>query len=280
MQQLGMIAGAGELPAIIARQTYQDGQPLPTVALSADVAAKLAPYCPSMAQFGPGQLSKIIRTLRRHAVHQVVIVGKVPKRWLFESPRFDLRAIRLLSKLQDYQDITLLQAIVDEFGREGLEVVEQSRLLGHLLTPSGVLGAQQPGTEQWGDIRYGFAVARQLASMDIGQTIVVRRRTVLAVEAVEGTDAAIRRGCELGQHGAVVVKVSRPQQDMRFDVPTVGPHTLQELITGGSNVLAIEAGTTFVIHLPELVHTANAHRIALVGVSQDLLQRMGAEGGA
>ena len=115
--------------------------------------------------------------------------------------------------------------------------------------------------------------------MDVGQTIVVRRRTVLAVEAVEGTDAAIQRGCRLGHRGAVVVKVSRPHQDRRFDVPTVGPQTLQELIAGRATVLAVEAGATLIIHLSELIATAQAHRIALVGVSQSLLQQMEAEGG-
>jgi DUF1009 family protein len=114
--------------------------------------------------------------------------------------------------------------------------------------------------------------------MDIGQTIVLRQRTVLAVEAVEGTDAAIQRGCSLGRHGAVVVKTSRPQQDKRFDVPTIGPRTIQELIAGHATVLAVEAGATLIIRLPELVATATAHRIALVGVSPTLLQQMGVEG--
>jgi DUF1009 family protein len=113
--------------------------------------------------------------------------------------------------------------------------------------------------------------------MDIGQTIVVRKRTVLAVEALEGTDATIRRGCSLGRRRAVVMKVSRPRQDMRFDVPTVGPQTLQEVLAGGASVLAIEAGSTLMIRLSELQTMATAHRIALVGVSPALLQRVGRE---
>lgn len=272
MYQLGMIAGAGELPEIIAQQTSRDGRSVPTVALSAEVAARLAPYCPTIVQHSPGQLTKIIRALRQHAVRQVVIVGKVPKRLLFASPRADLRAIRILSRAQDYRDVTLLRALIAEFAREGLEVVEQTRLLGHLLTPSGVLGTRQPSARQWDDVRYGFSLAKQLAALDIGQTVVIRRRTVLAVEAVEGTDAAIQRGCRLGRRGAVVVKVSRPQQDMRFDVPTVGPQTLQELIAGHATVLAVEAGTTLMIRQPELIATANARRIALLGVSPAVLQ--------
>jgi len=274
VQRLGMIAGAGELPGIIAQRLYHDGQSLPTVALSAEVAAQLAPYCPALVHCTPGQLSKIIRMFQQHAVQQIVIVGKVPKRSVFDTLRLDLRALRVLSRVRDYRDVTLLQALIAELARAGLEVVEQTRLLGHLVTPGGVLGSRQPTTGQWEDMAYGFRHAKHLAALDIGQTLVIRRQTVLAVEAVEGTDAAIERGCALGK-GAVVVKVSRPQQDMRFDVPTVGPATLQALIAGGGSVLAVEADTTLMIRVSELVAMADAHRIAVVGVSEALLQERG-----
>lgn len=267
MQQLGMIAGAGELPELIVQQSQRDGCNLPTIALSVEVANRLAPYCPTLLQYGPGQLGKIIRTLKQHSVRQVVIIGNLPKPLLFGIPRLDLRALRLLSRAPNYQDVTLLHALIAEFAREGLEVVEQTRLLRHLLTPLGMLGSRQPTRRQWADIRFGFQQAKRLAAMDIGQTIVVRRQTVLAVEAVEGTDAAIRRGCHLGGRGAVVVKVSRPAQDMRFDVPTVGPQTLQALIDAGATALAVEAGTTLMLHRAQLVGAANTHRMALLGVS-------------
>ncbi len=258
MSQVGMMAGAGELPEIIARRAYAEGSPVPTVALSAHVAAQLTPYCPTLVQYGPGQLTKIIRAFQRYKVQQVVMVGKVEKRLLFENPRLDLRGLRRLSRM---------------FAEEGLEVIEQTRLLGHLVTPEGVLGKRCPSLRAWDDIRYGFARAKQLATLDIGQTIVVRRQTVLAVEALEGTDATITRGCLYGGRGAVVVKVSRPQQDMRFDVPTVGPHTLQQAVAGRAAVLAVEAGTTLMLRLPELVAMADARRIALVGVSAASLQQ-------
>jgi UDP-2,3-diacylglucosamine hydrolase len=280
MAHLGMIAGAGELPEIIARRAYAAGSPLPTVALSTHVAAQLTPYCPTLVHYGPGQLTKIIRTFQRHHVQQVVMVGKVEKRFLFENPRLDLRVLRGLSRIRDYRDVTLLRAIIAEFAEEGLEVIEQTRLLGHLVTPEGTLGKQRPSQRAWDDIRYGFARAKQLAALDIGQTIVVRRQTVLAVEALEGTDATIERGCQYGSRGTVVVKVSRPQQDMRFDVPTVGPHTLHRVIAGQAAVLAVEAGTTLMLRLPELVALADARRVALVGVSAASLQSADAVGRA
>ena len=280
MAHLGMIAGAGELPEIIARRAYAEGTPLPTVALSTHVAAQLTPYCPTLVYYGPGQLTKIIRTFQRHHVQQIVMVGKVEKRFLFENPRLDLRVLRGLSRMSDYRDVTLLRAIIAEFAEEGLEVIEQTRLLGHLVTPEGILGKQRPSQRAWDDICYGFARAKQLAALDIGQTIVVRRQIVLAVEALEGTDATIERGCQYGGRGTVVVKVSRPQQDMRFDVPAVGPHTLHRVIAGQGAVLAVEAETTLMLRLPELVALANARRVALVGVSAASLQSADAVGRA
>lgn len=272
-----MIAGAGEFPLLIARQAHEEGWSLPTVALSTQVATMLTPYCHTLVQYGPGQITKIIRVLQRHDVRQVVIVGKVQKQFLFDKPRLDFRALRVLRQLRDYRDGALFQAIQHEFARAGIEIVEQTRLLGHLLTPVGILGARRPSAREWDDIRYGFAQAKQVVALDIGQTLVVRRRTVLAVEAVEGTDAAIRRGCRLGNRGAVVLKVSRPQQDARFDIPVVGPDTLREAIAGRARVLAVEAGSTFMLHRHEMVAAANAHRVALVGVTPLMWEAHSAE---
>ena len=269
--RLGMIAGAGDIPLLIARQAMHDSRPLPTIALSPNVAALLAPYCPILSQHGPGQLSKIIRTLQDHDVRHVVMVGKVEKRFLFQTPKLDLRALRRLRQLPDFRDVTMMAAVADEFDREGLQVVPQTHLLGQLLTPEGVIGGHRPSRRDWQDIDYGYAQAKQLASMDIGQTVVVSRRTILAVEAMEGTDATIRRGCSYGR-GVVVVKVNRRLHDMRFDVPAVGPSTLAAAAEGGARVLALEAGSTVMLHQPELIAAAKASRLSLVGVSSALLQ--------
>lgn len=273
---LGMIAGAGDIPVLIARQARNENRSLPTIALSPQIAAALAPYCPSLTQHGPGQLSKIIRTLRNYDVCQVVLVGKVDKRFLFQTPRLDLRALRRLRHLPDYRDLTMMAAVADEFAGEGIHVVEQTRLLGHLLTPEGVVGRHRPSRRAWQDIGYGYAQAKQLASMDIGQTVVVRRGTIVAVEALEGTDAAIRRGCAYGR-GAVVVKVNRRLQDMRFDVPAIGLSTVEAVIDGGAAVLALEAGTTVMLNRSDLIAAADANRLSLVGITPALLSPCGGE---
>lgn len=266
-----MIAGSGDVPELIAQQSGSNDCQLITIALSPQVASRLAPYCAVLEQYGPGQLSKIIRTFQRYEIRQIIIVGKIEKRFFFAAPRLDLRTLRGISQLRDYRDVTVWQAVVAEFAREGLEVVEQTGVLGHLLTPTGVLGKWQPTRSEWEDMRYGFKQAKQLAGLDIGQTVVVRRGTVLAVESVEGTDATIERGCRYSRRGAIVVKVNRPQQDMRFDVPAVGPHTLTALVAGHARVLAVEAETTLMLHLEKLIATANTHRLVLAGVSAALL---------
>ena len=157
MQDLGMIAGAGEFPILIARKAHREGWPLPTVALSSQVATALEPYCHPLVQCGPGQVAKILRVLRQYQVRQVVIVGKVQKQILFERPRFDFRALRLLSRVRDYRDHAIFRAIGAEFAREGIEIIEQTQLLGHLLMPEGVLTRRQPTSREWDDIAYGFA---------------------------------------------------------------------------------------------------------------------------
>ena len=154
-----MIAGAGEFPVLIARQAYQEGWLLPTVALSEQVAATLAPYCHALVQYGPGQVTKILRALRQYEVRRVVIVGKVRKQFLFEHPRLDWRALRMLSRVRDYRDRALFDVISAELAREGLEVIEQTQLLGHLLTPAGVMTTRRPSAREWADIRYGFEQA-------------------------------------------------------------------------------------------------------------------------
>jgi DUF1009 family protein len=193
------------------------------------------------------------------------MVGKVEKRFLFETPRLDWRILRGLSRMRDYRDVTLLRAIIAEFAEEGLEVIEQTRLLGHLVTPEGILGKQRPSQRAWDDIRYGFARAKQLAALDIGQTIAVKSAAVVAVEAMEGTDAIIARAGQLAGAGVRIVKVAKPNQDMRFDVPVVGVSTIEAMKTAGATVLSVDAGKTLMIDGDAIVKAADEAGICIVG---------------
>jgi DUF1009 family protein len=244
---VGFVAGEGELPAILARAMLTRGLDIVAIALSEPIYVQLQPLVRRLYCFGAGQGNKIIEVLKREGVRDVVLIGKVSKDVLFRRWRFDSRAWRVLRRAKSFQDDVLLTEIIREFESEGIRVVEQSHFLPDLCPQGGVLTRRRPTRREWQDIAYGFSTARSVGRLGIGQVIVVKHGTILAVEGMEGTDEAITRGCRLAHEGAVVVKVSRPGQDPRLDMPTVGMKTLQVMRDGRATVLAIEAGKTIVI---------------------------------
>lgn len=266
-EALGLIAGDGEAPSLIAGEARKQGRRLVTVSLSKAAARLLDPLSDSLVTCGVGQAQKIIASLQRGQVRQLVLAGKVRKRLLFENPRFDRRALRLLRRARQHDDGALLRLIIDELQQEGFEVLSQLPFLGPYLAPAGCLGRRRPSPRQWQDIEAGLAVARRLADLEVGQTVVVKNTTILAVEAVEGTDDAVRRGCALARGGGVVVKVSRSAQDYRFDVPAVGLQTIENLKEAGGRVLAVEAQRTLLLQRQEMLGVADRAGISVVGVA-------------
>jgi DUF1009 family protein len=246
-ERIGLVAGEGELPAIMARAMLARGIDVVAIALSEPMYAQLQPLVRRLHCFGAGQGNKIISALKHEGVRDLVLIGKVRKDVLFRRWRFDSRAWRVLRRAKSFQDDALLTEIIREFESEGIRVVEQARFLPELCPKGGVLTHRRPTRREWLDIEYGFASARSIGKLGIGQTVIVKHGTILAVEGMEGTDEAIIRGCRLAHEGAVVVKVSRPGQDPRLDMPTVGMHTLQVMRDGRATVLAIEAGRTLVV---------------------------------
>lgn len=244
---VGLVAGEGELPAILVRAMLARGLDIVAIALSEPIYLQLQPLVQRLHCFGAGQGNKIVEALQREGVRDLVLIGKVSKDVLFHRWRFDSRAWRVLRRAKSFQDDALLTEIIREFESEGLRVVEQSHFLPDLCPKGGILSRRRPTRREWQDIEYGFSAARTVGTLGIGQTVVVKHGTILAVEGMEGTDEAIARGCRLAHEGAVVVKVSRPGQDIRVDLPTVGMHTLQVMRAGRATVLAIEAGKTIVL---------------------------------
>ena len=244
---VGLVAGEGELPEIVVRAMLARGLDIVAIALSEPTYTQLQPLVRHLHCFGAGQGNKIIETLKREGVRDLVLIGKVSKDVLFRRWRFDSRTWRVLRRAKSFQDDILLTEIIREFESEGIHVVEQTRFLPELYPGAGILTRRRPTRREWQDIDYGFNVARKVGKLGIGQTIVVKHGTILAVEGMEGTDEAIIRGCRLAHEGAVVVKVSRPGQDPRLDMPTVGLKTLQVMHEGRATALAIEAGKTLVV---------------------------------
>jgi UDP-2,3-diacylglucosamine hydrolase len=261
---VGLVAGEGELPTLMARGMLAQGLDVVAIALSEPIYCQLQPLVKRLYCFGAGQGDKIIAALKQEGVRDLVLIGKVSKDVLFRQWRFDSRAWRVLRRAKSFQDDILLTEIIREFESEGIRVVEQSHFIPNLCPQGGVLTRRRPTRREWQDIEYGFGTARSIGQLGIGQTVVVRRGTILAVEGMEGTDEAIARGCRLAYEGAVVVKVSRPGQDLRLDMPTVGLKTLQVMREGRATVLAVEAGKTIVVDTEEFPKAADEAGISVV----------------
>ena len=266
---VGLVAGFGRLPFELARGARRRGRRVAAVALEGFADPKLADAVDACTWLPVGQLERLFAFLRSEQVKQVVLAGKVPKRLLFEAPgrlQPDATAASLLATLDDRRDDSILQTFARALEAEGFELVPQAELAPELLAGEGALGAVAPGPAQLADVAFAWPIAKALGELDVGQTVVVEGRAVLALEAIEGTDATIRRGCELGRGGACAVKVAKPQQDPRFDVPAVGLATVRALAEGRGGLLAVEAGCTLLLEREAMVREADAAGIALLGV--------------
>ncbi|MCE5312077.1 MAG: UDP-2,3-diacylglucosamine diphosphatase LpxI [Nitrospiraceae bacterium] len=266
--QIGLLAGAGELPVIIAADAKKRGYRVVTVALENLASEALASESGVFKWVNPGKLGEIIDTFRENGITEAVMAGKVPKALLYKSKIIpDMRAVKLLFSLKDKSDNAILEALTKELEKDGIKIIDTTRFSPHLLTPEGSITKSKPSSDEWSDIKYGWNIAKEIGRMDIGQTVVVKGRSVMAVEAVEGTDEAIRRGSRLANGGAVVVKVSKPQQDLRLDVPAIGIETLKTMSESDARVLALEAGKSIIINRQELAAEADRLGISIVGVT-------------
>lgn len=275
-EPLGLVAGLGRFPLELARGARAGGRSVVAAALR-ELADPAVEDCADRVEWlWLGELEALFRCFHAAGVREVVLAGKVPKTFLWTRPdavRPDGRALALLATLRDRADDTLLGAVAGALEAEGFRLRGQGEVVPHLLAPEGVLGRVRPTPEQLRDVAFGWPVAKALGGVDVGQTVVVRGRAVLALEAVEGTDEAIRRGCALGGPGACVVKVAKPRQDPRFDVPAVGVDTVRAIAAGGGAVLAVEARRTLLLERGDTVREADACGVALLGATEESLQR-------
>jgi DUF1009 family protein len=282
MKTLGLVAGSGSLPAELAASARRAGWRVAAVGLVELADPSLARHVDVFEWVHLGDTVRLFGVLREAGALDVALAGKVPKTFLWErrdALRPDARAIAALAKLGDRKDDSLLGAVVELIESEGLRVRSQLELAPDLLAPVGPLGAVRATPEQEQDVAFGWPIAKAIGALDVGQSVVVQGKAVLALEAVEGTDRAIERGASLAERGrgVVVVKVAKPRQDPRFDVPTIGLATLRMLAKGGGGALAVEAGGTLVLEREALVAEADASGIAVFGVDG---RRVGAERGA
>jgi DUF1009 family protein len=266
---IGLIAGNGRFPKLFAENARRLGYRVSAVALTGETEAALEQCVDRIHWISLGQLGKLIKAFKRDGVGQAVMVGGVKKTHLFANVRPDFRALALMRRLTVRKDDMILRAIAAELEDEGIRIRESTFGLEGLLVEEGMLARRSPTQTEWRDIRFGWEVAQAIGKLDIGQCVVVKDRVVVAVEAVEGTDQAIRRGGALAKGGAVVVKRFKPQQDLRFDLPTVGTGTIEVMVESGASVLAVEAGRALFLDRAEAIAMADKAGIAVVGIKHE-----------
>ena len=263
MAKVGLIAGIGVLPVEFMRAAHVLGHEVVVIGVVPDVDPALKAEADAFYDISVAKLGKIFKTLKKEEV-------EVTKEILFKGLAFpDLKTLGVLKRLKNRKDDTIMLAIVDEIEREGFKVLDQTVYLKPFMPKVGVLSKAQPTDEQWADICFGFELAKQMGGLDIGQTVVVKHKAAMAIEAIEGTDKCILRGGELGRGDAVVVKTEKPNQDVRFDVPAVGIKTLMSMIDSGCKVLAVEAEKTIFVQQEDVLDMANRHGIVICAVDQE-----------
>lgn len=284
-QSVGLIAAWGRFPFVIAQALKAQGSAVHCIAVAGHADPELAEICDSYRTFGVARLAGAIRHFRRLGVTQATLAGKIFKHkvlygrfgWLSLVP--DLRTILAFAPVyftrkRDRKDDTLLSVIVNEFAKDGIHMAPATDFAPQLLATAGQLARRKPTALELADIRFGWQIAKDLGRHDVGQSVAVKGQAVIAVEAVEGTDECIRRAGQFcKQGGFAVVKVAKPQQDMRFDVPTIGIGTIETLAAARGKLLAIEAGRTIVLDQTEVVRLADKYGIALVAVDDAAMQR-------
>jgi UDP-2,3-diacylglucosamine hydrolase len=270
VRPLGLIAGNGRFPCLVLEAAHAQGRPVTVVAIKDEAEPALAAAAEAHGMplhwVSLGQLGKVIAVLKAASITEAVMAGQVKHVKIFTDFMPDLTLLSVIRKLTSKNTDSLIAAVADVMQEKGIGLLDSTAFLSPLLAPAGVLTRRAPDAREEGDIAFGYAQADAVAGLDIGQTIVVKDRAVVAVEAMEGTDATIARAGQLAGAGAVVVKVAKPRQDMRFDVPVVGVPTIAAMRAAGATTLSVDAGKTLLIDGPAaVVAAADAAGIAVVG---------------
>lgn len=265
-EKIGLIAGKGQFPFLCAQAARHRGLQVVAVAHRDETDPALADQVAEIHWVYVGQLGKIIRIFKAAGVHQALMAGAINRGRLFRHFRPDLRALSLIRRVGPGHDDRLLRAVAAELEGEGIQIAPATIFLEELMAPAGALGRHQPTPNQMQDIDFGFNIAKEIGRLDIGQCAVVRHQVVVALETVEGTDETIRRGGRLAGPGTVVVKVCKPGQDPRFDLPAIGLGTIAAMREVGAKVLAVEAGKTLVFDRTEMLNQADQDGIVVWGV--------------
>lgn len=271
MKRIGLIAGNGMFPIEFAKAAKRKGLTVVAVAHEGETMRELEQVADSVFWIKVGQLGRLIKIFKEQGVADALMAGGIKKTRLFGGAMPDLRGAALLARMLYKKDDSILRAVAEELESEGITVHESTLFLDDMLAPAGVLTGRRPTKDEQKDIKFGWYMAKEIGRLDIGQTVVVKGQAVLAVEAIEGTDEAIRRGGVLGNGGAVVVKVCKPHQDLRFDLPAAGIQTIKTMAEVNASCLAVEAGKTIILERDAVVKEADSLGIAIVGIEENAI---------
>jgi DUF1009 family protein len=267
LSSIALIAGNGIYPeTFIAAARHAGVQHLVVAAFLNETKPEIEKLVDSIEWFRVGQLGKMIAFFKRQQIQQVVMVGQIAPKNLFDL-RPDLRLLMMLARLKQRNAETLFGGIADELAKDHISLLPATTFLEHLMPIAGHVMGPALKKRRWEDAQYGFNIAKESSRLDIGQTVVVKNGTVLAVEAFEGTNEAVKRGGAMGRGGATMVKVSKPNQDMRFDVPVIGPDTIRNAASAGVDLIAIEAGKTLLLGFDEIQQECQTSKITIIAIS-------------
>jgi DUF1009 family protein len=267
MKNIGILAGDGRFPFLVAAEIKKAGDRVVAVALKDEAEPGFEEVCDVCERIPVGKSQKIIDFFKANNVDTVVMVGRVRHAKIYSAVlNLDLRAVKFMAKLANKKTDTILSAITQEFALDGITLLPSHFYLKHLLAPKGLICGKKLNSDEAKDVEFGFKIAKEIAGLDIGQTVIVKDKSVAAVESIEGTDEAIKRAYHLAGENTIVVKVAKPNQDFRFDVPVIGTSTVDVLLENKVRALAIEAGVTLMLDKDEIIKKANALGVTVIGI--------------
>lgn len=264
--KLGLIAGNGKFPFLVLEGAKRAGTSVAVAAIREETDPAIEQLADRLTWVGIGQLGKMLRFFKEEGVDKAIMAGQVKHVQIFSRAIPDVRMLKMLLRLPRRNTDALIGAVANELAIEGIELIDSTFFLKDQLPQPGTLTKRAPDEREQRDVDYGLEIARGIAGMDLGQTIVVRDRACVAIEAMEGTDAVIRRAGELVRGRLTVVKIAKPDQDMRFDVPVVGVPTIESMKESGATCLCLTAGKTLMFDRDAMVRLADKHRIAILAV--------------
>jgi DUF1009 family protein len=265
-KKIGLIAGNGRFPFLVAQEIKKNGDEVVCVGLKEEVDAGLSSFCDKYYEVSLGKFQKIIDSLKDGGADTAVMAGQVKHVKIYSGILPDFRAVKILASLVNKKADTILKTVADEFEKDSIKLIPSHLYLTSLLAQKGLIAGKKLSSDEQKDADFGFKIAKGIAGFDIGQTVVVKDRSVLAVESVEGTDECIKRAYALGGENAVAVKVAKPDQDFRFDVPVIGTRTVDTLKENKMRAMAVEAGVTLILDKEEVIKRAKESDVTIIGL--------------